>query len=152
MSKTSKSPRKVLDVALKAAQQAFPAYSHEFSPKKFTQHQLFACLVLKSFLKTDYRGVVEHLKDCPALAESVGFGDVVIPGKRTGLRNVHDSPMMADNRIYISSREGDTAVVDPRDGCEILAKNHLDDVFDASPITIGSRLILRGRKNLYCIE
>ena len=79
-------------------------------------------------------------------------GDVVIPGKRTGLRNVHASPMMADNRIYISSREGDTAVVDPRDGCKILAKNHLNDVFDASPITIGSRLILRGRKNLYCIE
>ena len=76
MSKTSKSPRKVLDVALKAAQQSFPAYSHEFSPKKFTQHQLFACLVLKSFLKTDYRGVVEHLKDCPALAESVGLTKV----------------------------------------------------------------------------
>ena len=79
-------------------------------------------------------------------------GAVVIPGKRTGLRNVHASPMMADNRIYISSREGDTAVVDPGDGCKILAKNHLDDVFDASSITIGSRLILRGRKNLYCIE
>ena len=76
MSKTSKSPRKVLDVALKAAQQSFPAYSHEFSPKKFTQHQLFACLVLKSFLKTDYRGVVEHLKDCPAQAESVGLTKV----------------------------------------------------------------------------
>ena len=76
MSKTSKSPRKVLDVAFKAAQQSFPAYSHEFSPKKFTQHQLFACLVLKSFLKTDYRGVVEHLKDCPALAESVGLTKV----------------------------------------------------------------------------
>ena len=66
----------MLDVALKAAQQSFPAYSHEFSPKKFTQHQLFACLVLKSFLKTDYRGVVEHLKDCPALAESVGLTKV----------------------------------------------------------------------------
>ena len=76
MSKTSKSPRKVLDVALKAAQQSFPAYSHEFSPKKFTQHQLFACLVLKSFLKTDYRGVVEHLKDCPSLIESVGLTKV----------------------------------------------------------------------------
>ena len=66
----------MLDVAFKAAQQSFPAYSHEFSPKKFTQHQLFACLVLKSFLKTDYRGVVEHLKDCPALAESVGLTKV----------------------------------------------------------------------------
>ncbi len=33
--------------------QASPLYSHRNSPKKFTQHQLFAGLVLKSFLKTD---------------------------------------------------------------------------------------------------
>ena len=76
MSKTSKSPRKVLEVALRTAQQSLPEYSHEFSPKKFTQHQLFACLVLKSFLKTDYRGVVEHLRDCPSLCETIGLSKV----------------------------------------------------------------------------
>lgn len=79
-------------------------------------------------------------------------GDEVFPGKRLGLENVHASPMLAANRIYISSREGDTVVIDPAKECKILAKNHLDDVFDASPVAIGSRLILRGRKNLYCIE
>jgi len=79
-------------------------------------------------------------------------GDVVLPGKRTGLRTVHSSPMLADNRLYISSREGHTAVVDLNDDCKLLATNYLDDVFDASPIAIGSQLILRGRKNLYCIE
>ncbi len=79
-------------------------------------------------------------------------GEVIIPGKRLGLKNVHSSLMMAANRIYASSREGDTAVVDPSDDCKVLATNHLDDVFDASPIAIGSRLILRGRKSLYCIE
>ena len=50
MSTTSKSPRKVLQVALVVARKALPAYAHRFSPKKFTQHQLFACLVLKEFL------------------------------------------------------------------------------------------------------
>ncbi len=79
-------------------------------------------------------------------------GDVVFNGKRLGLKNVHASPMVAANRIYISSREGDTVVIDLKDDCNILATNHLDDVFDASPIAIGSRLILRGRKKLYCIE
>jgi hypothetical protein len=44
-----------------------PAYSHACSPKKFTQHQLFACLALKNFLKTDYRGVASHLADHPTL-------------------------------------------------------------------------------------
>ena len=48
-----------------------PLYSHRHSPKKFTQHQLFACLVLKCFLKTDYRGVVAHLADCPSLVEAI---------------------------------------------------------------------------------
>jgi hypothetical protein len=52
---------------LATARRALPAYSHVCSPKKFTQHQLFACLVLKNFLKTDYRGVVAHLADHPPL-------------------------------------------------------------------------------------
>lgn len=51
-------------------------YSHRCSPKKFTQHQLFACLVLKSFLKTDYRGVVAHLADCPSLVEALKLSEV----------------------------------------------------------------------------
>lgn len=71
MDVTSKSPRAVLVTALQVAQASLPAYCHKPSPKKFTQHQLFACLVLKNFLKTDYRGVVNHLKDCPSLAESI---------------------------------------------------------------------------------
>jgi hypothetical protein len=67
MSITSKSPAAVLRAAMHIAQQALPAYSHRCSPRKFTQHQLFACLVLKNFLKADYRGVTSQLQDCPAL-------------------------------------------------------------------------------------
>jgi hypothetical protein len=67
VSLTSKSPRSVVLAALATARRALPAYSHVCSPRKFTQHQLFACLVLKTFLKTDYRGVVAHLADHPAL-------------------------------------------------------------------------------------
>lgn len=44
---TSKSPRRFLRVAYDAARRALPAHAHKFSPKKFTQHQLLACLVLK---------------------------------------------------------------------------------------------------------
>jgi hypothetical protein len=46
-----------------------PDYAHRFSPKKFTQHQLFACLVLKNFLKVDYRGLAAHLEDHPTLRD-----------------------------------------------------------------------------------
>src|SRR5215469_9539903 len=59
----SKSPRRVLQVAYDAARQAVPAHRHRFRPKKFTQPQLLACLVLKEFLRLDYRGLTEHLAD-----------------------------------------------------------------------------------------
>lgn len=71
MSVTSKSPKDVLVVAWRVAQRSLKAYSHRLSPKKFTQHQLFAILVLKNFLQTDYRGVARQLKDCPALAAAI---------------------------------------------------------------------------------
>ncbi len=71
MSATSKSPKRVLKTAYAVVQRALPAYSPRFSPKKFTQHQLFACLVLKEFLKTDYRGLVNFLADCASLRAAI---------------------------------------------------------------------------------
>ena len=67
MATTSKSPKLVVLSALATAQQALSKYAHKNSPKTFTQHQLFACLALKNFLRTDYRGVVAHLEDNPSL-------------------------------------------------------------------------------------
>jgi hypothetical protein len=34
---------------------------------------------------------------------------------------------------------------------EILAKNMLEDNFNASPVAVGKQLFLRGYKHLYCI-
>ncbi len=70
MGTTSKSPKRVLLVARGVARRCLPAYSHRCSPKKFTQHQLFACLVLKEFLKLDYRGTESLLSDSPAFARA----------------------------------------------------------------------------------
>jgi hypothetical protein len=67
MSITSKSPRRVAMVALAIGRRSLPTYAHRFAPRIFTQAQLFACLVLKDFLRTDYRGVVAQLHDNPAL-------------------------------------------------------------------------------------
>ena len=71
--KTSKSPRRVLRVAFEAACRALPAHRHPFSPKKFTQPQLMACLVLKEFSRLDYRGLAEHLADHPDLCALIGL-------------------------------------------------------------------------------
>src|SRR5882724_8696148 len=74
---TSKSPRMVAMVALAAGKEAFSDYAHRFSPKKFTQPQLFACLVLKEFLRLDYRKLSAVLQDAPTLAAAIDLS--VIP-------------------------------------------------------------------------
>ena len=76
MSTTTKSPKKLLVAAYNAAKKVLPMYSHRFSPHKFTLHQLFACLVLKTFLKTDYRGLTQWLTDCPDLFRVIGLTTV----------------------------------------------------------------------------
>ncbi len=60
-------------VALAAGKEAFSDYSHVYSPKKFTQPQLFACLVLKEFENKDYRGIQQFLLDCSDLRDAIGL-------------------------------------------------------------------------------
>jgi len=74
--KTTKSPRKVLRVGYAVAQDALPTYAHRFSPRKFTQHQLFAVLTLKEFQRCDYRKVVELLQDCSDLRAEIALESV----------------------------------------------------------------------------
>ena len=59
----TKSPVALAKEALAVAQGALPAYSSKYSKKDFTQPQLFAMLALRQFFKTDFRGVVELLRD-----------------------------------------------------------------------------------------
>ncbi len=73
MSTSSKSPKEVFLEAYKVGVGVFPLYSHESSPHKYTQPQLFACLVLKTFLKMDYRGVVKFLEDFSEVRELINL-------------------------------------------------------------------------------
>jgi hypothetical protein len=66
----------VLRVAYAVAKESLPEYAHRFSPKKFTQHQLFACLVLKTFMRRDYRGIVAMLADTPDLCAAIDLHHV----------------------------------------------------------------------------
>ena len=73
MSKLSKSPVAVASRALGAATYALRRYAHKFSPKVYTQPQLFACLVLKVFFKTDYRGIAALLGDLADLRAALAL-------------------------------------------------------------------------------
>jgi hypothetical protein len=72
----TKSPRAVAREGLRLARGALPAYSAPRSRKDFTQHQLFAILALKTFFKTDYRGVAQLLHDFAELRQELGLSKV----------------------------------------------------------------------------
>jgi Transposase domain (DUF772) len=69
----SKSPNAVAAQAFEVAKRSLPSYSAMTSPKLYTQHQLFAVLVLRQFFKTDLRGIVAILEDSTDLRKVIGL-------------------------------------------------------------------------------
>jgi hypothetical protein len=69
----SKSPKQVVLRALEAARRSLPAYSATRSPKKFTQHQLFAIAALRQFFRVDHRGIAAILEDMSDLRRVMGL-------------------------------------------------------------------------------
>jgi hypothetical protein len=72
----TKSPRAVAREALRLAKQTLPAYSSKYSRQDYTQHQLFALLALKTFFKTDYRGLIQMLADFAELRQDLSLDDI----------------------------------------------------------------------------
>jgi outer membrane protein assembly factor BamB len=62
------------------------------------------------------------------------------------------SPVAAGDRIYFFSEDGKTTVIKAGRTFEVLAENHLDDGFMASPALVGRALVVRTRTHVYRIE
>jgi hypothetical protein len=72
----TKSPLDLARAALAVAADALPAYSSKYSRRDYTQHQLFALLALRAFLRTDYRGLEGLLRDWSDLRQALGLAKV----------------------------------------------------------------------------
>jgi len=72
--------------------------------------------------------------------------------KLEDMGNVFASPSAAKDRIILTGQQGTFYVLQNGPVFKILAKNKLDDGFQASPVIVGRQLLLRGFKFLYCIE
>ena len=68
-----------------------------------------------------------------------------------GMDEVFSSPVGAAGRVYITDRHGTTLVLRNAPKYEILARNTLDDGFDASPALVDNEIYMRGYKHLYAI-
>jgi hypothetical protein len=67
---------KIVKLALRLARRHLIDYSHKKSPQKFTQPQVFACLILKAHLGQTYRKTEELLILMPGVREAIGLEEV----------------------------------------------------------------------------
>jgi outer membrane protein assembly factor BamB len=68
-----------------------------------------------------------------------------------GVPDVFSSPVGAGGRVYLTGRDGTTLVIRHGPTFEVLAKNSLDDGFDASPTLVDGEIFMRGYRYLYAI-
>jgi outer membrane protein assembly factor BamB len=62
------------------------------------------------------------------------------------------SPVYADGKLYLTSRDGNFTVVKTGTEFKVLATNTLPDEFTASPAISNGRIYLRGFETLYAIQ
>jgi outer membrane protein assembly factor BamB len=61
------------------------------------------------------------------------------------------SPVLADNKIYITNEDGLTTVIKAGPKFEVLAENVLNDYCLSSPAISDGQIFIRTSQNLYCI-
>jgi len=106
----TKSPNAVAAEALAVAKRSLPSYSAVHSPKRYTQHQLFAILVLRQFFRTDLRGIVAILRDSSDLRRILELRRV--PHYST-LSYAHNRMFKGGVYVPASSRGSDCTVDGP---------------------------------------
>jgi len=62
------------------------------------------------------------------------------------------SPVAFDDKIFLSSEDGDTFVIKAGPVHEVLRTNSLGEPIYASPAIADRKIFIRGEKNLYCIS
>lgn len=120
--RTTKSPTAVLIWALMIGEGALRRYWHKHAPKKFTVPQLFACLVLKEFLRADYRKLWRLLQECPELGEAIGLKQVphfttlqqaatrLLEGRR--VQRLLDKTIVVGQQLRLLPKRSELAAID----------------------------------------
>jgi hypothetical protein len=70
---TTKSPLRLAQIAYRLGREVLPAFRSKYCRQDFSEPQYFALLVLRAFLKTDYRGTIELLTEMPRVQRALGL-------------------------------------------------------------------------------
>ena len=100
-----------------------------------------------------HRGALYLVSDGGILTALDGrTGEVIYEGGRMPLPSrFFSSPVVAGERLYLSSEDGDTHVIRSGPRFEVLATNSLDEPVMASPAIVDGTVYLRGAGHLYAI-
>ncbi len=121
MAKKDKLLVRVVSLSMSLGRKYMSSYSHQQAPKKFTQPQLFTCLILRMYLKTTYRGVIEYLEVAGELRHAMGLSSVPHYSTlkrfadRSHIQAIVDTLLAA---IISEFADGDTAVALDSTGLE----------------------------------
>src|ERR1044071_7174385 len=66
---------RVTELAMRLSARHLADYGAARRRHDFTQRQLLTCLILRAYLKTTYRGVLDLLKVSPTLQQCLGLAD-----------------------------------------------------------------------------
>ena len=74
---TDKAPlvERIVEMAMRVSQRYLADYGANTSRHDFTQRQLMTCLILRVYLKTTYRGVLDLLAASPPVRERMGLSE-----------------------------------------------------------------------------
>jgi len=113
----------VAKLSMLLSRRCMSRYSHIKSPHKFTQPQLVTCLVLRAYLKTTYRGVIEFLATAGQLRQAMGldrlphYSTLKKFADRPGVAEVIDA-MLGQIAQVASADEDDTEIAIDSTGIE----------------------------------
>ena len=79
-------------------------------------------------------------------------GELVYREKLRATGAYFSSPIAANGRIFIASRNGIVTVIEAGDNLKILANNDLGELITATPAVIDNKLYLRTDKALYAFR
>jgi outer membrane protein assembly factor BamB len=79
---------------------------------------------------------------------------VVTQTKLDGIQGLYSSPIVADGKIYLFTRNQGAYVLSADEKMTVLAQNDLGDTstINASPAASGGDLFIRSQTHLYCLR
>jgi outer membrane protein assembly factor BamB len=111
----------------------------------------FTPYVPSPVLAADALCFLRHLQGVLTCVDPESGEPVHGPRRLSGLGQIFASPVLAAGRLYIADRNGTVQVLRAGGDYAVLATNHLDDSFSASPAVAGPNLYLRGERHLYAL-